>query len=48
MREAYLFCYHGTTKRDGVNIEQSIDLSKARYRTDFGKGFYVTNNFKAS
>ncbi|MFJ7663262.1 DUF3990 domain-containing protein [Lysinibacillus sp. NPDC097162] len=46
MREAYLFCYHGTTKRDGVNIEQSIDLSKERYRTDFGKGFYVTNNLK--
>lgn len=44
--ESYLFCYHGTIKRDGLAIQQNIDLSKARYRTDFGKGFYVTNNLK--
>lgn len=44
--KSYLFCYHGTIKRDGEAIQQSIDLSKARYRTDFGKGFYVTNNLK--
>lgn len=44
--ESYLFCYHGTIKRDALAIQQNIDLSKARYRTDFGKGFYVTNNLK--
>lgn len=44
--ESYLFCYHGTIKRDGLAIEKNIDLSKARYRTDFGKGFYLTNNLK--
>lgn len=44
--ESYVFCYHGTTKRDGLAIQQNIDLSKARYRTDFGKGFYVTDNLK--
>lgn len=44
--ESYLFCYHGTIKRDGEAIQHEIDLSKARYRTDFGKGFYVTNNLK--
>lgn len=44
--ETYLFCYHGTIKRDGLAIQQNIDLSKARYRTDFGKGFYLTDNLK--
>ncbi|OZI13468.1 hypothetical protein CEW92_01140 [Bacillaceae bacterium SAS-127] len=46
MMESYLFCYHGTIHRDGEAIQKRIDLSKARYRTDFGKGFYVTNNLK--
>lgn len=44
--ESYVFCYHGTIKRDGDAIEEKIDLMKARYRTDFGKGFYLTNNLK--
>lgn len=44
--ESYLFCYHGTIERDGEAIKQKIDLSRARFRTDFGKGFYVTNNLK--
>lgn len=43
----YTICYHGTIKRDGEYIrEQGIDLNKSRYATDFGKGFYVTNNLK--
>lgn len=34
------------SKRDGEAIQHEIDLTKARNRTDFGKGFYVTNNLK--
>jgi len=30
--------YHGTN-----SIFNTIDLSKSRLRTDFGKGFYFTN-----
>ncbi|WP_342528206.1 DUF3990 domain-containing protein [Chryseomicrobium sp. FSL W7-1435] len=41
----YSICYHGTIKKDGLLIQNSIDLTKCRYSTDFGKGFYVTNNY---
>lgn len=43
----YLLCYHGTIKRDGEYIEENgIQLKEGRFNTDFGKGFYVTNNLK--
>lgn len=43
----YLFCFHGTIKRHGEYIKNNgIDLDKSRFATDFGKGFYVTNNQK--
>ncbi|WP_161946578.1 DUF3990 domain-containing protein [Ureibacillus xyleni] len=45
MLNDYLFCYHGTIKRYGEYIESNgINLDKSRFATDFGKGFYVTNN----
>ena len=31
--------YHGTT-----DVIETIDLSKSRFRTDFGKGFYLGTN----
>ncbi|MEK4949271.1 DUF3990 domain-containing protein [Bacillus sp. FSL W8-1127] len=47
MLKDYLFCFHGTIKRYGEYIENNgIDLDKSRFATDFGKGFYVTNNQK--
>lgn len=47
MLKDYLFCYHGTIKRYGEYIENNgIELGKSRFSTDFGKGFYVTNNQK--
>lgn len=43
----YLVCFHGTIKRHGEYIKNNgIDLDKSRFATDFGKGFYVTNNQK--
>ena len=43
----YLLCYHGTVKRDGKYIEENgVNLEEGRFNTDFGKGFYVTNNLK--
>ena len=45
MLKDYIFCYHGTIKRDGEYIKvKGIDLEKSRFVTDFAKGFYVTNN----
>ena len=44
--DSYKFCYHGTIKKAGEAIQQTIDLSKARANTDFGKGFYLTDNLE--
>ena len=45
--EDYTICYHGTIRRDSEYIkEKGIDLEKSRFATDFGKGFYLTNNLK--
>lgn len=42
----YQFCYHGTIRQAGEAIQQNIDLLKARANTDFGKGFYLTDNLE--
>lgn len=45
MLKDYIFCYHGTIKRYGEYIKvNGIEISKSRSGTDFGKGFYITNN----
>lgn len=45
MLKDYKICYHGTIKKHGEYIEgKGIDLSKGRFATDFGKGFYITSN----
>lgn len=39
--------YHGTDMRGAANIRmRGIDLSKSRIDLDFGKGFYVTENYE--
>ena len=39
--------YHGTTLRNAVDIcNNGIDLSKSNAYLNFGKGFYVTPDFK--
>jgi len=35
--------YHGTTQ-----IIREIDLTKCRYRTDFGQGFYLGSNLNVA
>lgn len=37
-------CYHGTISPFAVSIAGEIDLSAGRSFTDFGQGFYMTNN----
>lgn len=44
--ESYKFCYHGTIREAGEAIQQNIDLLKARANTDFGRGFYLTDNLE--
>lgn len=41
-----MFCFHGTIRRFGEEIQRGIDLEKSRYNTDFGRGFYLTNNIE--
>ena len=44
MAKKYL--YHGTDLKSAESIvKNSINLSKSRSGLDFGKGFYLTNNF---
>lgn len=44
--DSYKFCYHGTIKKAGEAIQQNIDLSQMRANTDFGRGFYLTDNLE--
>lgn len=44
--DSYKFCFHGTIRSAGEAIQQGIDLEKARANTDFGKGFYLTDNLE--
>ncbi|MCR2823786.1 DUF3990 domain-containing protein [Lederbergia panacisoli] len=45
MLKDYINCYHGTIKVHSEYITlNGITFNKSRYATDFGKGFYLTNN----
>lgn len=40
-----LALYHGTDKNSALDIERNgVDLSKSRPFSDFGRGFYLTDN----
>lgn len=44
MDEAVTF-FHGTNRRGGNQIRaQGIDLTRSRYNTDFGRGFYLSES----
>lgn len=44
MLEKFNFSYHGTINDSADKIVDNIDISAGRTFTDFGQGFYVTNN----
>lgn len=45
MLEQFQICYHGTVRTSAISIKnKGIDLSLSAKGTDFGQGFYVTNN----
>lgn len=45
MLEQFQICYHGTVRASAISIKnKGIDLSLSAKGTDFGQGFYVTNN----
>lgn len=37
-----LVLYHGTTDTEAPAIKAKVDISKGRWHTDFGRGFYTT------
>ncbi|MFC7321966.1 DUF3990 domain-containing protein [Halobacillus campisalis] len=43
--DSFKRCFHGTTDFNARNILRGIDISKGRYSTDFGKGFYLTSSY---
>lgn len=40
----HITVFHGTTSRHTVSLAKGIDLSKSDTYTDFGRGFYATQN----
>ncbi|WP_407272720.1 DUF3990 domain-containing protein [Radiobacillus sp. PE A8.2] len=44
MLEKFNICYHGTINDYADKIVDNIDITVGRTFTDFGQGFYVTNN----
>ena len=40
--------YHGTNSENAKKICKGINVKRGNEKTDFGKGFYTTDNFKTA
>lgn len=38
--------YHGTNSRHYLDLRRGVDLNKCKIYTDFGRGFYLTSDFR--